>query len=254
MLPYQEKILSEILSRVSVVGSRVLEIGGTPPWTVSSRLIELGAKSVTTLNYRADLVDTDVTECIHFRNIDARTMAAKLSDKYDLIFGIAVLEHLPELEVVLTQASRILSSGGTVALHGAAFWSSRLGHHVFVHVDGAKYEFNGNNPIDDFSHLYFSYEQMHDNLVSIKNLPQHHASAICDYIYKNPILNRYYYEDIISAYSRSAYKVTHLRSSAWGPPMNSITKKIYAHMGSYYQDIYRNFGCGELFILAQPSL
>ena len=251
LLPYQEKIIAEIVKQIDVHEARVLEIGGAPPYLVATRLVELGARSVTVINYRSDLMDQDVTDTVCFKNIDARMMSKKLDETYDLIFGIAVFEHLPEIEVVLSEASSILTKTGVVALHGAAFWSSNLGHHVWVHIDGAKYEFNGNNPIDHHSHLYYDYSSMLDNLIQVKKLPEKHAVEICEYIYKKPVLNRYHYEDIVGAFSRSRYEILYLRDTNWLVPSPQILEKINEKQG-HYAHIYSNYSCGELTIIARP--
>jgi hypothetical protein len=83
MLPYQEKIISEILSATPIQGARILEIGGTPPWTVANKLIEMGAKSVTSINYRSDLENLRISDSIDFYNIDARIMSSVLKEKYE---------------------------------------------------------------------------------------------------------------------------------------------------------------------------
>lgn len=255
MLPYQEKILNEILSHANISGARVLEIGGTPPWTVARRLIELGAQSVTTLNYRHDLHDEEITESISFRNLDARYMASKLNEKYDLIFGIAVLEHLPMLELVLREATSLLNPGGVIALQGGSFWSAKFGHHVFVHIEGAKYEFNGNNPIDDWSHLYFDQEQMYESLVTVKGIPESHAKAIVEYIYKNPILNRYHYEDILNAYSLAGVTIKNLRRTNWGTqPTEHIIQLINQKIGAELAEKYLDYTCDEMLIIGTPDI
>jgi trans-aconitate methyltransferase len=254
MLPYQEKTLAEILSHINIIGADILEIGGAPPWTVAHRLIELGARSVTTLNYRHDLYDQEITASISFKNLDARYMASRLNEKYDLIFGIAVLEHLPMLERVLREAASLLNPGGIVALHGGAFWSNKFGHHVFVHIEGTKYEFNGNNPVDDWSHLYFDQEQMYESLMTVKGIPESHAKAIVEYVYKDPILNRYHYEDIINAYSLAGFTIKNLRRSNWGSqPKDHIIQRINQKIGTELAGKYSDYTCGEMLIIGIPD-
>ena len=253
MLPYQEKIISEILSATSIQGARILEIGGTPPWTVANKLIEMGAKSVTSINYRSDLENLRISDSIDFYNIDARIMSSVLKEKYDLIFGIAVIEHLPNLETILGECVKILNTNGRIALHGAAFWSSNLGHHVFVHIDNARYEFNANNPIDDFSHIYFSKQEMETHLIEVKQLPATHATAIVNYIYDNPILNRYHYEDILSSYKRAGLEFSYFRHSNWKTPTSDTLDRIQARLDPYFSQIYNNYSCGELLLIASVN-
>jgi SAM-dependent methyltransferase len=172
---------------------------------------------------------------------------------YDLIFGIAVIEHLPNLETILGECVKILNTNGRIALHGAAFWSSNLGHHVFVHIDKARYEFNANNPIDDFSHIYFSKQEMETHLIEVKQLPATHAAAIVNYIYDNPILNRYHYEDILSSYKRAGLEFSYFRHSNWKTPTSDTLDRIQARLGPYFSQIYNNYSCGELLLIASVN-
>jgi ubiquinone/menaquinone biosynthesis C-methylase UbiE len=203
-----------------------LEIGGDPPFGVAMEFMARGAKRVVTIDYRKDMADAQVAENIEFRNMDARDLKFD-NDEFDIVFGVAVLEHLPNLDTVLDEAERVLVKDGYLYLHGGSLWSSNLGHHVWVEADGMSYFFNANNPIPDWCHLLYQKDEMKTYLEAQHIIPAH-AQNIVDMVYDNPILNRYSYEDYIRFLHNSTMAIRTIKETSWRSPSGEMLAKLRA--------------------------
>jgi ubiquinone/menaquinone biosynthesis C-methylase UbiE len=151
---YQKKTIDCFNEVCSFIGKKVLEIGGSPPYNVAREFLNRGARNMITIDYRTDIPNRQIAENLQYLNMDARDLKFPRQE-FDLVFGVAVLEHLHNLDKVLAEISRVLVKGGYAYLHGAPLWSCRLDHHVWVRFDDVKYEFHANNPIPDWHHLIF---------------------------------------------------------------------------------------------------
>jgi SAM-dependent methyltransferase len=78
--------------------------------------------------------------------VDARTIELPPAS-VDMIFSVALMEHVAELQPCLEAVERALRPGGVYFYIQAPFWSCSQGHH-FRHGEDTTYEF-----IPKFSHL-----------------------------------------------------------------------------------------------------
>ena len=155
---------------------------------MGAELLRLGARSVITINNRADLGSRRLSDGHLLLNMDARALEFP-DGEFDIVLGIAVLEHLLDLDRVLAEIFRVLARNGGAYLHGGPLWSCGRGHHVWVQADGVKYEFNANNPVPDWSHLILDRDEMKSCLEE-RRIPAAHARKIVEWIYDDPRLNR----------------------------------------------------------------
>ncbi len=216
MLPYQRWVFDNVTKTRSPRQRRFLEIGGVPTHqSIARGLLDLGAMEVVQINSRADLPESSVGG-LTYLPLDAREPYFE-EESFDVIYGASVLEHLQQLPDILTENCRLLRPGGLVCLHGGALWSSHWGHHVWVHTQGTKYEFNANNPVPDWGHLYLSPLEMFEYLVE-RNVPTRHAELICDWIYVRQDINRYTINDYLSMIHDAPLDLVEMQTKAWKSP------------------------------------
>lgn len=247
MLPYQKWVFESMLSFMEPKDKVFLEVGGVPNHqTIARNLIDLGAKEVVQINNRTDLPDSE-SSGVKYIAQDARKTTFP-DESFDAIFSASVLEHLLDLEHFLGEMHRLLKKGGILCLHGGAMWNSNWGHHVWVRVDGASYEFNAaSNPIPDWAHIYMTREEMLDHLT--KNaIPPTHAEKICDWVYKSDQINRLIYDDYVDIFNISPFQIVRLASKDWKIPSEEIRQKISLKFVQRKPAI-TNFSIGETLVV-----
>lgn len=198
--PYQIDLYREFHQRVDVAGARVLEVGSDYHLATSRLFVANGASHVVAINIGDWKSSEPVPDNLDFVVGDVADASPSLG-KFDIIYGIAVLEHIPDVPRVAEALRPLLAPGGIVFLQGEPIWGGSVGHHVwFDPVQGADpnrfaaggsrtaapmaYAFNdpAANPIPDWAHLVLTPEEMSSLLVQ-DGLRKDHAAGIVDYIF-----------------------------------------------------------------------
>lgn len=256
ILPYQKKAIDHFNQFCDFKGKSILEIGAIPPFETAREFLNRGAQKVVCIDYRSNLKDGTILENLEFRNMDARDLKFD-SKQFDLVFGVAVLEHLPNLDKVLSEIFRVLVKGGYTYLHGGPIWSCNLGHHVYLIVDKVSYFFNQNNPIPHWHHLLYTPQEMIAYLEA-REIPSSHAQEIVRMVYESPTLNRYSFEDFLRFFKKTKLTLIELNQTPWGLPPEELRirlKKINKNSNiSFLRRLFpfqkeRNFQTGEISVL-----
>lgn len=114
----------------------------------------------------------------------------------DAVISIATLEHVGPIPELLSEVRRVLRPGGIFYTDFGPIWSCAVGHHVFAQIEGKEARFwkEGRNPIPDYHHLLLGKEEMAEFL-SEGPCDQRLVAPIVDWIYTDPWINRYFFED-----------------------------------------------------------
>lgn len=195
---YHPEEFEKFFARVDVRGKRVLEIGSDFHLASARLFLANGAREVIATNI-GNWHAPDIPEGVTFRVGDVADI--DLGDEgFDIVYGIAILEHLPDAEAVARAVKHHLKPGGIGYLQGCPLWTGALGHHVYVSphaiakAEGRStddlskfdttYSFaqDDKNPIPHWSHLSMNAEQMTDFLAT-RGLQRPHAIAIADHVY-----------------------------------------------------------------------
>lgn len=187
-------------SRVDIRGKRVLEIGSDFHLASARLFMANGADSVVATNIGDWRSDEPLPDRVEFRVCDASD-ADLPEQSFDIIYGIAIIEHVPDFERLCKAIKRFLKPNGVVYFQGCPMWAGTLGHHVWYSPDqegdfeatfatgGGKkskpmqYSFTENNPIPDWAHLAMSPAELELLLVEEKGIPAKHAEGIVKYVY-----------------------------------------------------------------------
>ncbi|MHB1348538.1 MAG: glycosyltransferase [Desulfobulbaceae bacterium] len=225
LLPYQKKGVDRIENFTSIANKSILELGGDIHATVANEFVLRGAGQVTSLNTSQYFKEGRLSNKICLKNMDARRLSLP-DGSYDIAFGAAVLEHFNNFDLILEQLYKVMKPNSYIYLHGAPLWTSHVGHHLWLHIDNEKYEFNGNNPIPDWAHLTSDYDQIF-NLLVTKNLPDIHCKLITDFIFKSDKINRYTPTDIYNYILESDFILVEFNKFTWkSVPAEIITKVL----------------------------
>lgn len=189
---YQIDEFRKFFSRVDPRGKRVLEIGSDFHLASARLFAANGATQVIATNIGNWRSDEPLPPGVEFQVGDAGDV--KFADaSFDIIYGIAVLEHIPDFEKVAAAIDRLLNSNGVAYLQGCPLWPSSLGHHVWADrraidnsspADETLYTFADpdKNPIPHWAHLVSSPKDMKGALIG-KGVPLRHAEHLVRFIY-----------------------------------------------------------------------
>lgn len=198
-LPYQIDEFRALIERVDIRGKRVLEIG-SDYHMCSARLFQA--------NGALDVVGTNIGD---WRSVEALPVGIELKvgdvadvgyppDSFDIIYGIAVLEHIADFERVCDALKTLLRPGGVIYLQGEPIWSGPQGHHLWYCPESAAtsvapsthdrgeaavmYRFDeaARNPIPDWAHLVLDPGEMEALLIR-QGVPAPHAAGITRFVY-----------------------------------------------------------------------
>ncbi len=196
---YHLEEFERFIERVDVRGKRVLEIGSDYHLASTRLFMANGAKSVVANNLIEWKSDEPLPGGVEFIAGDACDLDLP-EGSFDIVYGIAIVEHVPDFERLCRSIKRLLRPGGVVYLQGCPMWPGNLGHHVWCSPDsdedfeanfakgGGKkaepmqYSFTDNNPIPDWAHVTLSPAEMELLLIE-KGIPAAHADRISRYVY-----------------------------------------------------------------------
>lgn len=206
---FQEFMVNSLTTQVDLAGKSVLEIGADP-WFLSGKAFrDRGAASV---------VCSDLLDVWHGATCDGITTAvfdAREAERhfppasFDIIYGINILEHLPDIPVILDGLYKIAKPGGIVMLHGHPLWTSSRGHHAIAGTPGNwEVHFDGDrNPVPLWGHLTMTPEEMRA-VLEAKGSP--YIEKVLNWCYHSDLITRTPRRAIVRDIEASAFVVRHI--------------------------------------------
>ena len=229
MQEYQKNAINSLFTQCNVKGKIILEIGGDLSYSVASYLVDKGAEHVTSINIDPKFSTQEITPKISARNISATELTKYYNEEvFDIVFGVAVLEHIDNTPLLLKQIYSVLKNNGLVLLQGGPIWTCSIGHHVWVDFQENVYRFNdnSNNPIPNWHHLILNPNEMKIYLVEQKNILSEHADKIVSYIYDSRDLSRIGYADLLEVFHNSQFQILEVLQKYGVKPDYQILKQL----------------------------
>ena len=218
----------EIMARYRpFAGASVLEIGADANGFAAQMLIDAGAGRVISSNHHQNWPN-DFRGSIERRRVDARRLEDSFApDSLDVIFGVAVMEHIDGLADFYAGARRVLKPGGLFYVHGGPIWTAAKGHHVHVRGEKAHYRFGDpkSNPVRDWSHLVRDREGLRDELLTREVHPPD-AETIAQFVYESGTLNRVGYRSMCDIFGASGFNLIEQLDAAFKGPPEEILAQI----------------------------
>jgi SAM-dependent methyltransferase len=166
----------DVITRyLNIDNLRVLEIGGNQNCEAAKPFVSSGASKIIVTGLDDVSQDKSINQ-ISIAKMDALFLSDHFSQGYfDIVYGVSVLEHIPNPKKLFREIYYILSEGGMVYLEGEPIWTGPWGHHVWIdnwrdNTIGS-YHFlpypnsNSYNPIPDWGHLLYDEKELHKILL-----------------------------------------------------------------------------------------
>ena len=181
---YQDILIKDFMSKtgLSFENKKILEIGSDFDLNVARYFIELGAKEVVCVNpkFPKELV-SDVPQIKLIKSLGEQTKLP--SHSFDIIFGVALLEHVLHLSDLVSEIKRLLKLCGVAYLQGSPIYPSRNGHHLWVKLPNIHYHFSKEtNPFENWEHLCLKSAEEISNCLRGKNIPEEHIPHLVEYL------------------------------------------------------------------------
>lgn len=201
MKPYLRQLVDHLERELGADAStrRVLEIGPDPDFAVANHLCARYDARVYTIGAWPVKDLSPLAAGVSFLQEDATDMPFR-DGLFDLVVGLSLLEHVTDMPALAAEIARVLTPDGRAFLTGGPLWTSAVGHHLWVSVDGTHYRFNdASNCIPPWAHLTMTREALRDLLCERTPSPGH-ADAIVAMVYESPLLNRQSPQEIMAAF------------------------------------------------------
>lgn len=252
-----------VLSRyVGIAGKHVLEIGGAQACLSAKAFLDDDAATVTVTgldHVSEEGVSVDQRLCI--MKADALDLRSRFAaGSFDLVFGLSIIEHIPQPDRFLEEVYRVLAPGGLALFEGFPLWSSPLGHHLWVAAWGDRYKgktsasylFTGlaqvasSNPVPDWAHLLMEQPELEEYLAR-QSLPASDIACISDWIYRADDINRLSTTELTRAYTTSGLVVLEAITRRVDVPQPTLERLRHRHGEGC------DFGMSGLtYVLAKP--
>lgn len=259
-----QEMPARVISRyLNLSGRQILEIGGAQASLSGRAFLNAGAARVVVsgLDHIEQEGATDDERLVILRADGLDLLRHLEPASFDVVFGLSIIEHIPNPRRFLEQVQAVLKPGGLALLEGYPLWSSALGHHLWVASWGGTYQGRtdanylftpianvpASNPIADWGHLLMNESELEQSLLA-QSLPPDDIASILDWVYHNPEINRLDTKELCTAYTSSALVVLEATTRRDEVPPHVLTQLRERH----------GEGCdyglsGLTFVLAKPG-
>lgn len=227
---YQQRSIDALCEQTNLDDKHILELGGHVNFATAQALIGRGAKTVTVINSDRRLTSQQVAPNIKAINLRLEELKPA-HGRFDVVFGVAVLEHLYPLGKILKRLHRVMPRGAIAFLLGGPVWTSDVGHHLWVKcADGTRYRFTENNPVPDWGHLLFDEPELIERLTA-QGLAADHVERIARWVYHSDTINRYTLAQFEDFFERSRFKILNFDKFPGSEPDPEIRKRLASRTG-----------------------
>jgi hypothetical protein len=170
----------------------------------------------------------NVGDAIERRRLDARAIAEAFAlGSIDIVFGVAVLEHIDGLDAFFAGVRHALSADGLLYVHGGPIWTSAIGHHLSFTGAAKQYKFSNpqTNPIRGWTHLIFDKQSLAEDMIA-RGVPVDDAQKIATEVYESSDINRVGYHSICRAFDESGLTLIERLDNAFAMPPDDLLAEI----------------------------
>ena len=195
--PYYRDYLEDIQNRYNFEGKTVYEIGADKNLECALAVIKLGAKCVYAANPE---IIPEKSPHGKIKIIKDLGENSKFEDgKFDIIYGLALLEHVLNPAELANEISRLLKPGANAYLAGWPMWTSQDGNHFWRDTATASYR-HGAGYFDKWYHLtYPAFGEFKEYMLD-RNMHQDDIQIAYSDVFEHPHLSRLSATEIIDIF------------------------------------------------------
>jgi len=211
----------------AIAGATILELGADKDGISAKMLADAGARRVISTNLDDDWRG-NVDGVIERQRLDARAIPEAFeSGSIDIVFGVAVLEHIDGLDAFFSGVRHALSAGGLLYVHGGPIWTSAIGHHLSFTGEAKHYRFSNpqTNPIRAWTHLIFDKQSLAEDMIA-RSIPASDAQGIAAEVYESDAVNRVGYRSICRAFDGSGLNLIERLDNKFAMPPDDLLAAI----------------------------
>lgn len=127
-LSYNEIAINQIAEYHSVRGATVLVVGASGGEDCK-RFVRRGAAAVHGLDIAQDIGCKFTHARVHYHR-ESIEKSSLPDATFDIVFSIATMEHVPDIDTGFAEMARLLKPGGLIYSVAAPLWQSPWGHHM----------------------------------------------------------------------------------------------------------------------------
>lgn len=189
-----QKYLIELVDRQTCFRDKiVLELGSDVNLNTAQAMIRLGAKKVYAVNPALDAdLKAPLPGIIPVAAFGEQTGFP--DESFDLIFGIALLEHVSNLDAFAREYLRMCKTGGACFLQGNPLWTWQTGHHTYIASSpktGLPYFYsNSTTPYAPWEHLTISNDEEAAKRLRAKGIDERDIQLLTNHLLREPFISR----------------------------------------------------------------
>ena len=203
--PLQISLLNKLHKNYGLTGKTILEIGSDLGLRVAQGMLRYGAKEVWAINPAFSQsppphVPGIITQAQPMEHAELPPGA------FDVVFGMALLEHILYPAKLAEACKAVLSPNGVCYLQGSPTWTGAQGHHVFITGSvprKSKFSFTDDStPFENWEHLSITNGQ--ELLLSLKKngIPDSLFNTLRDALFFDTTISRLPPSRIIQEFSQ----------------------------------------------------
>lgn len=195
---YIQNNLAEINRKYNFKGKKVLNLTPFINGILTDGIEALGAKEVVSMT--SHYSGFELQGGLNTKRINQNVEDLdNIDEKFDIIYGLDILEHVKDLRKFYANLIRLVDDNGVICIQGSPLWPSDNGHNFMDRLDcGSLKTGMGEKQLEPWEHLAYSSKQELKDAMLKKKFSRHDAEIVSDYIFNSDKINRLSFVDFIN--------------------------------------------------------
>lgn len=194
---YLQDNLADINRKYNFKGKKVLNLTPFINNILTDGIESLGVDEVVAMT--SHYSGFELQGGLHARRVNqAIEDLDNIDDKFDIIYGLDVLEHVKDLRKFYANLIRLVDDNGVICIQGSPLWPSDNGHNFMDGLDCGKLRTGlGNKRLEPWEHLAYNTKEELKEAMLKKKFTVHDAETVSEYIFNSDKINRLSFIDFL---------------------------------------------------------
>lgn len=194
---YLKSSLSDINLKYKFEGKKVLNISPYINLMLTEGIEALRASEVVSLNSYYSGFELQGGKNTRRVNQGVEDLD-NFDEKFDIIYGLDVLEHVKDLKKFYLNLKRLISDNGVICLQGSPLWPSDNGHNCMLPLDCGELKTGEGSPcLEPWEHLAYKTKEEMKSAMIAKGFTEHDAEIVSEFVINSDEINRKSYVDFV---------------------------------------------------------